>query len=181
MANEEGFQVELFKLDTMILGPYLSILFNRVICFGFLKSWSRHVIHPIHKSSLTSDPINYRTIMIGHTFSKLYATTLINILSSELNMRNCRAKGQAGFKVDYQTMDHRFTLRAIIEEAYHHSKKLYYYFVDFHKAFDSIPRVALFQRLRNIGISEILLKAIIRLYEIVIGRLRTIEGLSNPI
>ena len=41
--------------------------------------------------------------------------------------------------------------------------------------------MALFQRLRDIGISEILLMAIMRLYETMIGRLRTTEGFSNPI
>jgi hypothetical protein len=60
-------------------------------------------------------------------------------------------------------------------------KKVYYCFVNFHKAFDSIPREALFQRLRDIGISKILLVAIMRLYEIVISRLRRKEGLSDPI
>ena len=35
--------------------------------------------------------------------------------------------------------------------------------------------------MRDIGISEILLIVIMRLYEIVIDSLRTIEGLSNPI
>lgn len=119
--------------------------------------------------------------MIGHTFVKLYAPALNTILSSELDRRNCRAKGQVRFRADYQTVDHIFTLRAIIEEARHHLKKVYSCFVDFRMAFDSIPRAALFQRLRDIGISKILLTAIMRLYETVIGRLRTTEGLSNPI
>ena len=78
-------------------------------------------------------------------------------------------------------MDHIFTLRAIIKEAQLHSKKVYCYFVDYRKAFDSIPREALFQRLRDIGISEILLTIIMRLYETVIGRLKTTKGLFDPI
>ncbi|KAH9293842.1 hypothetical protein KI387_040956, partial [Taxus chinensis] len=47
------------------------------------------------------------------------------------------------------------------------------------KAFDSVPREALFRRLRDIGISETLLTAIMRLYEEVLGRLRTSVGLSD--
>ena len=34
-ADEEGFQAELFKFGASVLGPYLSILFNRVIHTGF--------------------------------------------------------------------------------------------------------------------------------------------------
>jgi hypothetical protein len=80
---------------------------------------------------------------------------------------------------DYQTTDHIFTLRAIIEEARHRSSKVYCCFVDFRKAFDTVPREALFQRLRDINISETLLAAIMRLYESVLGRLRLAHGLSD--
>jgi hypothetical protein len=78
-----------------------------------------------------------------------------------------------------RTIDHIFTLRAIIEEARHRSSKVYSCFVDFRKAFDTVPREALFQRLRDIGISETLLAAIMRLYESVLGRLRMAHGLSD--
>ena len=101
MANEEGFHVALFKLGTTIIGPCLSTLFNKVVFLCFLDSWSRHIIHLIHNFGLAFDPRNYRTIMIGHTFYRFYATTLSTILSSELDSRNCRATGQARFRVDY--------------------------------------------------------------------------------
>jgi hypothetical protein len=117
--------------------------------------------------------------MVGHTFSKLYATTLHQRLSDDLESRHLRAKGQAGFRPDYQTTDHIFTLRAIIEEARHRSSRVYCCFVDFRKAFDTVPREALFQRLRDINISETLLAAIMRLYESVLGRLRLAHGLSD--
>ena len=118
-ADEEGFQAELFNFGALVLGPYLFILFNRVIHTGFPTSWSRHLIFPIHKTGPVSDPGNYKTIMIGHTFAKLYVTTLNATLSVELDRKGCRARGQVGFQTDYQTMDHIFTLRAIIEEARH--------------------------------------------------------------
>jgi hypothetical protein len=76
--------------------------------------------------------------MVGHTFSKLYATVLHQWLSEELERRHLRARGQAGFRPDYQTIDHIFTLRAIIEEARHRSSKVYTCFVDFRKAFDTV-------------------------------------------
>ena len=75
-------------------------------------------------------------------------------------------------------MDHIFTLQAIVEEARHRSEKVYCCFVDFCKAFHSIPGMALFKRLQEIGISEMLLTAIMRLYESVVGRLRTPNGFS---
>ena len=67
----------------------------------------------------------------------------------------------------------------MIEEAGHRSSKAYYCFVDFRKAFDSVPREDLLQRLKDIGVSTILLTTIMRLYESVRGRLRTTRGLSE--
>ena len=78
-------------------------------------------------------------------------------------------------------MDHLFTLRAIIEEARHRSEKVYCCFVDFCKAFHFVPKVALFEGPREIGISEMLRTAIMRLYETVIGKFRTPKGFSDPI
>jgi hypothetical protein len=80
-------------------------------------------------------------------------------------------EGRPIFHLEYQTINHIFTLRAIIEEARHRSSKVYCCFVDFQKAFDIVPREALFQRLCDIGISETLLVAIMRLYESVLGHL----------
>jgi hypothetical protein len=100
-------------------------------------------------------------------------------LSSDLERKHLRAKGQAGFRPSHQTINHNFTVRAIIEEAQHRSSKVYCCFVDFRKAFESVLREAFFQRLKEIGISPTLLTAITRLYESVLDRLRTVNGISD--
>jgi hypothetical protein len=84
--DEEGFQVELFKQSLQTMDNHLANLFNHVVCTAFPQSWSHHTIHPIHKSSSNVDPNNYKTIMVGHMFSKLYATVLYLKLSKELEM-----------------------------------------------------------------------------------------------
>ena len=87
--DEEGFQDKFFKLGISILGPFLTMLFNWVVCVGFPDSWSWHIIYLIHKFGPTSDLENYKTNMVGHTFTKLYVTMLNDILSSELDQINC--------------------------------------------------------------------------------------------
>ena len=149
-------------------------LFNHVVREGFPPVWSHHIIYPIHKSGATFDPNNYRTIMVGHTFSKLYATVLHRELPSALEQGNLRARAQAGFRPAHQTINHIFTLRAVIKEACHRSSKVYYCFVDFRKAFDSVPREGLLQRLQDISISTTLQTTFMCLYEFVLGRLRTV-------
>ena len=76
-------------------------------------------------------------------------------------------------------IDHTFTLRAIIEEGRHHSSKFYSCFVDFRKAFDTVLREELFQRLRDSGISGTHLETIMGLYESVVERPRMAHDLFD--
>jgi hypothetical protein len=94
-TDNKGFQVEFFTDDLRALASHLANLFNHVVYIGFPSAWPHHIIHPIHKSGSNSNPNNYRMIMVGHTFSKLYATVLHMQLSSELEHRHLRARGQA--------------------------------------------------------------------------------------
>jgi hypothetical protein len=83
-TDEEGFQAEFFKHGLRALVSYLADLFNHVVRTGSPSTWSHHIIHSIHKSGPNTDPNNYRTIMVGHTFSKLYAMVLHMKLSCDL-------------------------------------------------------------------------------------------------
>lgn len=51
----------------------------------------------------------YRTIMIDHSFAKLYATILDTMFSNHLEHGNHNAQGQDGFRRDFQTINHIFT------------------------------------------------------------------------
>lgn len=73
------------------------------------------------------------------------------------------------------------TLRAIIEEAMFRKTPVFSCFVDFRKAFDTIPRHRLMDRLKRLGIPKLGLTAILTLYESVSGRVRIAEGLSDTI
>ena len=89
-VDEEGYQAEFFKHGLRVLVSYLADLFNHVVCDGFPPVWSHHIIHQIHKSGTTADPNNYRTLMVGHMCSKLYAIALHMKLSNEFEQRNLR-------------------------------------------------------------------------------------------
>ena len=97
------------------------------------------------------DPGNYMTIMIGHVMSKIYASVLDGEVSARAEVQGLRASGQAGFSTDHSTYDHIFTLRGIIEEARHRRQRVYCCFVDFRKAFDTVPHAYLIRRLHELG------------------------------
>lgn len=89
--------------------------------------------HPFTKHEIPWNPENYRTIMIGHVMSKIYAFALEGEVSTGAEARRLWADGQAHFRTDHSTYDHILTLRGIIEEAWYKKQRVYCYFVDFSK------------------------------------------------
>lgn len=55
--------------------------FNEVVWFGFTMFWFQHITHSIHKYGDVFELNNYRTIVIAHTITSLYETTIHTQLS----------------------------------------------------------------------------------------------------
>ena len=119
--------------------------------------------------------------MISHTFSKIFGSVLQRIVSQYAESHGLYAPGQAGFRTGYSTTDHIFTLRCIIEEAKHAHRKVFCCFVDLRRAFDSIPRHLLLQRLLQLCFPSDILAAVVTIYERVLARFRDHPSLSPPI
>ena len=71
---------------------------------------------------------------------------------------------QGGFRTHQRTTDHIYLLRTIIKKYTTQNRYLYTCFVDFSKAFDSIWRLALIEKLSRVGINGNFLKIIKSIY-----------------
>ncbi len=115
------------------------------------------MITAVFKSGAKSDMSNYRGITVGPVFAKLFATIIERRLASWAEEHGVKARGQAGFRKNYCTTDNIFVLRSLIEKQEQTrqkggSGKLYCCFVDFSKAFDTVPRALLWQVLEDLGV-----------------------------
>lgn len=54
-------------------------------------------------------------------------------------------------------------------------------FVDFRKAFDTVPRARLMRRMQDLGVPKEIIWGIMALYGSVIGHVRTPEGISDTV
>ena len=72
---------------------------------------------------------------------------------------------QAGFRSGYSTMDHVFSLHAILDWYLKRRKRVYTAFVEYRKAFDLIDRSSLWLKLINHGVDGTLLKTIRQIYD----------------
>jgi len=113
---------------------------------------STGVIHALHKDGDALQFENYRGSTVGPVLAKVFAMILEARLSSSAEERGLRARGQASFRKDFHTMDNLYILRTLIEQNIHKRKKVYCCFVDFRKAFDTVPRDLLWQMLAEMGI-----------------------------
>jgi hypothetical protein len=186
-ADCNGDVAELFTKAVVdghyLLAPHLTRTINAIFFSGkFPDSESLGMIISIFKGKGdASDCGNYRGITIITVLSKLYATMINGRLSTwRLHSADRRAKGQGGFLKKHRTTDHLFTLQHIIDK--YRTKKfkpLYTCFVDLSKAFDTISRPKLWQRLHEMGIRGQMLSALQAYYSNVRECVKSNEGLTD--
>ena len=90
-----------------------------------------------------------------------------------------KAKGQAGFRKDFRTTNNIFVLKSLIDKQKQTHGKLYSCFVDFKKAFDTVPRGLLWQALETVGIRRPILDCIKSLYSHDSAAVKNQEGISD--
>jgi len=150
----DGIPSEFFKHSIDAILPVIIRLFNSILTSGYFpKAWSIGMIIPLHKKGSTSDPGNYRGISLLNIFSKIFTGILNKRLTEWCDTNNIIPECQAGFRKGYSTIDNCFVLHSIIQKCFSKKRgKCYCLFVDFSKAFDSVPRDKLLLKLFSIGI-----------------------------
>jgi hypothetical protein len=176
-ADRLGLRAELLKAVEEEVAPEMADLFNNFLHNGFPDALAESIIVPIYKKGDPLDPGNYRGISILPLLAKLYASCLNERITTLCEP--VRARGQAGFRRDHRTADHIFTLEAWRRKARSSRRWLYTCFVDFSKAFDSVSRDLLLQRLESLGLPPLLLRAVDSYYSSTTCRVRAGDGLSE--
>jgi hypothetical protein len=106
----DGMKAE-FILDAgELLHMPLLTTFNCFLAKGFPEALSTKVVYALFKGGDASEFDNYRGITVGPILAKLFAIILDKRLSKWAKQHGLRAKGQAGFRKDYRTIDQLFIL-----------------------------------------------------------------------
>ncbi len=100
-----GMKVE-FILDVKeLLHMPLLIAFNCFLAEDFLETLSIGVLHTFFKGGDAFEFDNYKGITIGLILAKLFVVIFDKRLNEWVKQHRLRAKGQAGFRKDYLTID----------------------------------------------------------------------------
>lgn len=161
----------------------LTTIFNHLLQHSVVpRQWSATVVTLLFKKG---DPMlwgNYRPIAVVQLLSKVYAMILHHRLSAWAEGEGIREPAQTGFRPHHATTHHAFVLQQHIAKYKAAGKKLYCCFIDFAKAYDSVPRHKLWQRLYDLGIRGRILHGIKSLYDVGVNfSIKLDAGLLDPI
>ena len=130
-------------------------LFNDTFKTGeVIPEWVVGMIVPIHKDGAKLDTSNYRGITLISCLCKLFISILNTRLLSFTKNQRILADSQLGFVPGNRTSDAHILIHNLVRKVCHkNNSKIYSCFVDFKKAFDSIPRDILLKKLEKYGIT----------------------------
>ena len=158
---------EMLKYSNKPMIKLLTKLFNLILDCGKVPlDWTVGILCPIYKKKgSVKDPDNYRPITLLSCLGKLFTSILNNRISYYFDICNLMGEEQAGFREDYCTLDHTFTLYCLIDIYLSQKKRIYCAFIDYKKAFDSIKRNLLWSKMLKYNINGKMLRVIQNMYE----------------
>ena len=180
-AGIDGVVVEMLKCSTHITLPYLCHLYNSILSTGqFPKQWCKAVLAPLHKKGTMSDPNNYRGIALLSVLGKVFTKILNNRIVHWLETGDLQIEEQAGFRKGYSTIDNIFILQSLIQKYCSRSRgRFYTIYVDFSKAFDTVPHALLFYQLLTKGMHGRVLQVLKSMYAQLESCVRTPGGITE--
>ena len=144
-----------------------------------IEKWSVSMINPLHKSGSKMNPDNYRGISLLSCFSKFFSAVLNLRLTQYALDNNIFSKSQLGFMAGCRTADALFILHSLIDYyCQRNGSRIYGCFVDFKKAFDSIPRHKLFQKLLDYNINGKFYDCLVNIYSNDIACIKISEHIT---
>ena len=143
----------------------LLVLLNAIYCHSkYPSQWTTNYLKVIYKKGETEDPNNYRGLAIGSCIAKLYSSILLGRLEKFAIRNKIIPPQQIGFRRGFRTADHVYLLKTLISKTFCEKGKLYAAFIDFKKAYDTVNRAKLLNKLQEIGVSGTFLRNIQALY-----------------
>ena len=135
------------------------------MCNLFLHSplprhWTTALVFLLYKKKDVTDPRNYRPMSLLHSIYKIIATHIREQLSHHVEKHKIMHHSQHGGLAAHRTADHIYHIKALQIK----NKQAYHLYIDFNKAFNSIPQQALIYTLQYYNLPTHLIDTLKHLY-----------------
>ena len=161
--EENGLNVNHFKLECERLIIVLSLLFNSMLVHGVAPDELMvGIMTPLIKDSRKSqqDSDNYRSLTIGTCISKIFDAIVRDKNSNVFHTSD----NQFGFKGKVSTNMSTFALNETISHYTNNGSQVYALFLDASKAFDRLNFIKLFSKLLNKKMCPITVRLLLNMY-----------------
>ena len=136
------------------LGHILLSVANRLLLEGLPTSLNRCGLVTILKKGDPKNMDNYRGITLISTLVKLVTNVVNARITTGLEERNYLIREQAGFRSKEECVGHACALYEILHRRSLNKKRSYVAFVDFRKAYDTVPHEAMIRKLELAGVAN---------------------------
>ena len=151
----------------------LQQLFNTCLTDGTIPQiWKKAKVTPIHKKGSKTEAKNYRPISLTSILCKVYEKIVRDRILTSVG--NNISKYQHGFVKSKSCLSNLLQAADFIYEKLANDEPVDLFFLDFQKAFDTVPHDKLMTKLENIGLEKQLLSVISdflsdRSFEVTVG------------
>ena len=104
--------------------------------------------------------------VVGKVVARVLQERLQKVAEDEL------PKSQCGFRKGRSCTDMIFTVRQLVEKSWEHTAKSFFTFIDLKKAYDSVPREAMWLALVRLGVPEEIVQLIHSFHEGMKAKIR---------
>lgn len=163
----DGLSNEFYKYATEETKNRILKMYNRILEEETIPSnWTNTKLCLIYKKGDPNLPENYRGISLLNNILKIFTNIMNNRLLGWEEENKIIPEEQFGFRKGRGCQDAIYTLYACIGINIRLKKrKVYAIFVDFQRAFDSIPHDPLWQKISKMGVSSKFIRTFKHLYD----------------
>ena len=157
-CRTNDFSTIIIKENAHLIATPILHLFNQSINQGIFPNRLKIAnVVPLYKKGDKSDMGNYRPIALLNIFSKIFEKAMKKYLVDFISENNILSKFQFGFQKGISTQCALTKFSEIIHNTIDSSHHALSIFIDFSKAFDTVPHNLLLMKLEHYGIRNNLL------------------------
>ena len=155
----DGIHPKVLRELADVIATPLNIIYNKSLSTGKIpESWKKANITPIYKKGNRHLPSNYRPISLTPVASKVMETLIRNALVAHMKENGLFANQQNGFMAGRSCTTQLLSTLDQWTRALDEDYCLDAIFLDFQKAFDTVPHHRLIRKLHGYGIDGALLE-----------------------
>ena len=134
-------------------------LYNQSLEEGTLpEDWTIAIVTPIFKKGKKKDPTNYRPVSLTSVLGKVMEKLVRASIVDHLEQNNLISNDQHGFVMGRSCVTHLLEVMDEWTTALEEGSSLDVIYMDFKKAFDSVPHSRLISKLNALGVQGIILQ-----------------------